>query len=71
MIEVFAQSGHVGFGGDMANNKHLKAIRGRVAYMPQGLANLYPTLSVFDNIDFFGRLSDNRPPSAGSVSPSF
>ena len=41
----------------MANNKHLKAIRGRVAYMPQGLGrNLYPTLSVFDNVDFFGRL---------------
>ena len=28
-----------------------------IAYMPQGLGrNLYPTLSVFDNIDFFGRL---------------
>src|SRR5277367_594238 len=52
------QEGHVTvFDGDMANNKHLKAIRGRVAYMPQGLGrNLYPTLSVFDNIDFFGRL---------------
>ena len=32
-------------------------IRGRIAYMPQGLGrNLYPTLSVFENIDFFGRL---------------
>src|SRR5271154_1949748 len=52
------QEGHVTvFDGDMANNKHLKAIRGRVAYMPQGLGrNLYPTLSVFENIDFFGRL---------------
>jgi ribosome-dependent ATPase len=29
----------------------------RVAYMPQGLGrNLYPTLSVAENIDFFGRL---------------
>ena len=29
----------------------------RIAYMPQGLGkNLYPTLSVFENIDFFGRL---------------
>ena len=29
----------------------------RVAYMPQGLGrNLYPTLSVKENIDFFGRL---------------
>src|SRR5690606_3775998 len=27
------------------------------AYMPQGLGkNLYPTLSVFENVDFFGRL---------------
>src|SRR5215471_13848158 len=45
------------FDGDVANNAHLKAIRGRIAYMPQGLGrNLYPTLSVFENIDFFGRL---------------
>jgi len=29
----------------------------RIAYMPQGLGrNLYPTLSVFENIDFFARL---------------
>jgi len=29
----------------------------RIAYMPQGLGkNLYPTLSVFENVDFFGRL---------------
>jgi ribosome-dependent ATPase len=29
----------------------------RIAYMPQGLGrNLYPTLSVFENIDFHGRL---------------
>ena len=34
-----------------------RAIRARIAYMPQGLGrNLYPTLSVFENIDFFGRL---------------
>ncbi len=45
------------FDGDMADARHLKVIRGRVAYMPQGLGrNLYPTLSVFENIDFFGRL---------------
>jgi len=41
----------------LAKQAHLRAIRGRVAYMPQGLGrNLYPTLSVFENIDFFGRL---------------
>src|SRR4029453_17470825 len=29
----------------------------RIAYMPQGLGkNLYPTLSVFENADFFARL---------------
>jgi ribosome-dependent ATPase len=45
------------FDGDMAGVAHLKNIRQRVAYMPQGLGrNLYPTLSVFENIDFFGRL---------------
>ena len=41
----------------MADEHHRRASYGRVAYMPQGLGrNLYPTLSVFDNIDFFGRL---------------
>lgn len=39
-------------GGDMANAAHRRS-----AYMPQGLGrNLYPTLSVFDNVNFFGRL---------------
>ncbi|CCE07700.1 putative fused ribosome-associated ATPase: ATP-binding protein; ATP-binding protein; membrane protein [Bradyrhizobium sp. STM 3843] len=43
--------------GDMADERHRQASYGRIAYMPQGLGrNLYPTLSVFDNIDFFGRL---------------
>jgi ribosome-dependent ATPase len=45
------------FDKDVATGSNLKAIRGRIAYMPQGLGrNLYPTLSVFENIDFFGRL---------------
>ncbi|MGO9943809.1 MAG: ribosome-associated ATPase/putative transporter RbbA [Rhodoblastus sp.] len=43
--------------GNMADEGHRRASYGRIAYMPQGLGrNLYPTLSVFDNIDFFGRL---------------
>jgi ribosome-dependent ATPase len=52
------QSGHVVvFDGNIADTAYLKALRSRVAYMPQGLGrNLYPTLSVFENIDFFGRL---------------
>nr|WP_313665639.1 ribosome-associated ATPase/putative transporter RbbA [Shinella sp.] len=44
-------------GGDMARSVHRQGLYPRVAYMPQGLGrNLYPTLSVFANIDFFGRL---------------
>ncbi|WP_439392251.1 ribosome-associated ATPase/putative transporter RbbA [Bradyrhizobium sp. PMVTL-01] len=43
--------------GDMADEQHRRESYARIAYMPQGLGrNLYPTLSVFDNIDFFGRL---------------
>jgi ribosome-dependent ATPase len=44
-------------GGDMTDARHRARICPRIAYMPQGLGkNLYPTLSVFENIDFFGRL---------------
>ncbi len=44
-------------GGDMASAAHRQAVVPRIAYMPQGLGkNLYATLSVFENIDFFGRL---------------
>jgi ribosome-dependent ATPase len=44
-------------GGDMADKRHRRAVCPRVAYMPQGLGkNLYPTLSVFENVDFFARL---------------
>ena len=44
-------------GGDMADAGHRRAVCPRIAYMPQGLGkNLYPTLSVFENVDFFGRL---------------
>ena len=44
-------------GGDMADARHRGEVCPRIAYMPQGLGkNLYPTLSVHENIDFFGRL---------------
>ena len=44
-------------GGNMANTSYRESICTHIAYMPQGLGkNLYPTLSVFENIDFFGRL---------------
>ncbi|TBV08181.1 ribosome-associated ATPase/putative transporter RbbA [Phytopseudomonas dryadis] len=43
--------------GDMADAGHRRDICPRIAYMPQGLGkNLYPTLTVFENLDFFGRL---------------
>ena len=45
--------------GDMKDAEHRRASLPRIAYMPQGLGrNLYPTLSVFENLDFFGRLFD-------------
>jgi ribosome-dependent ATPase len=44
-------------GGDMASAHFRAEVCPRIAYMPQGLGrNLYPTLSVFENVDFFGRL---------------
>jgi ribosome-dependent ATPase len=44
-------------GGDMADAAHRRSTCPQIAYMPQGLGkNLYPTLSVFENVDFFGRL---------------
>ncbi|WP_157216541.1 ribosome-associated ATPase/putative transporter RbbA [Flavisphingomonas formosensis] len=44
-------------GSDMADADHRRRICPRIAYMPQGLGkNLYPTLSVTENIDFFARL---------------
>ena len=52
------QEGHVDvLDGDMADATHRRLTCPRIAYMPQGLGkNLYPTLSVFENVDFFGRL---------------
>ena len=52
------QSGRIMvLGGDMAEARHRRLVCPRVAYMPQGLGkNLYPTLSVFENVDFFARL---------------
>ena len=52
------QSGRVHvLGGDMRSARHRSAVCPRIAYMPQGLGrNLYPTLSVHDNVDFFARL---------------
>lgn len=44
-------------GGDMRSARHRDRTCPAVAYMPQGLGkNLYPTLSAFENADFFARL---------------
>ncbi len=44
-------------GGDMRSKQHRNAVCPRIAYMPQGLGkNLYPTLSVEENLQFFARL---------------
>ena len=44
-------------GGDMATVAHREAVCPRIAYMPQGLGkNLYPTLSVEENLQFFALL---------------
>jgi len=44
-------------GGSMADSRHRSKTCPRIAYMPQGLGkNLYPTLSVEENLQFFGRL---------------
>lgn len=44
-------------GGDMRHAAHRRHSLPRIAYMPQGLGkNLYPTLSVEENLAFFGHL---------------
>ncbi len=52
------QSGSLSvLGADLRRTAALEATRARIAYMPQGLGrNLYPSLSVTENIAYFGRL---------------
>ena len=52
------QEGRVNvLGGDITDRAHRRFCNRRIAYMPQGLGrNLYPTLTVAENLDFFGRL---------------
>lgn len=52
------QQGQVSaLGGDLSIAKQRAAVCPHIAYMPQGLGkNLYMSLSVLENIDFFGRL---------------
>ncbi|MBI0060257.1 ribosome-associated ATPase/putative transporter RbbA [Gilliamella sp. M0320] len=47
--------------GDMKDKSHRQNVCTRIAYMPQGLGkNLYPTLSVEENLQFFARLFGNN-----------
>ena len=52
------QEGHLQvLNGDMRDRRHRNAICADIAYMPQGLGkNLYPTLSVEENLQFFAKL---------------
>ena len=52
------QTGNVTvLGGNIADARFRNSVSARIAYLPQGLGkNLYPTLSIFENADFFGRL---------------
>ncbi len=44
-------------GANISDTKTRAQLQPRIAYMPQGLGkNLYHTLSVFENLDFFARL---------------
>ncbi|MCQ0845348.1 ribosome-associated ATPase/putative transporter RbbA [Klebsiella pneumoniae] len=44
-------------GGDMRDVHHRSEVCPKIAWMPQGLGkNLYHTLSVYENVDFFARL---------------
>ena len=61
-VKIIQQGEIQALNGNIADHAYLKQARMRIAYMPQGLGrNLYPTLSVFDNIDFFGRLFGQNP----------
>ncbi|ACK52672.1 ABC transporter related [Methylocella silvestris BL2] len=56
-VRAIQSGGVTVFGDDMADERLRFSNCGRIAYMPQGLGrNLYPTLTVFENVDFFGRL---------------
>lgn len=54
---VIEQGNVIVLGGDMRDPKHRRDVCPRIAWMPQGLGkNLYHTLSVYENVDFFARL---------------
>ena len=68
----YIQSGKVYvLGGNIADSRHRATICPRIAYMPQGLGkNLYPDLSVRENIEFFAACSDSPLADGERASPS-
>ena len=52
------QTGYIEvFDGDITNTNYRESICPKIAYMPQGLGkNLYMSLSVYENVEFFARL---------------
>ncbi len=56
-VKVIQQGCVMVFGGDMSDKHTRNRLSHRIAFMPQGLGhNLYPTLSVLENVDFHARL---------------
>lgn len=56
-VRKIQQGDVVALGGNMRDKAHRRVCFDRIAYMPQGLGkNLYPTLSIRENLEFFGRL---------------
>ena len=56
-IKIIQQGSVEVFGQDMADAQVRDRLASRIAFMPQGLGhNLYPTLSIYENIDFHARL---------------
>jgi ribosome-dependent ATPase len=56
-VRAIQQGGVEVFGGDMSRAHYRARVCPRIAYMPQGLGrNLYMSLSVYENVEFFGRL---------------
>jgi ribosome-dependent ATPase len=54
---VIEQGNVMVLGGDMRDVHHRRDVCPKIAWMPQGLGkNLYHTLSVYENVDFFARL---------------
>jgi|AMFO01.1.fsa_nt_gi ABC-type multidrug transport system, ATPase component len=52
----------VAFGVPVDSERNAERVKGRMGFMPQGLGlNLYPELSVEENIDFFARLREVPP----------